>query len=156
MRSNKELINALRGAPAPWMDVAIVVAFDNRFEFIAEDHANPMYRLNALQEQGGLAIGLAGVKSSERADRAFRAEIFQEYEGQAWAHRYMDTLRGIVRATFLFEVIKMPDTGQRREITRFVDSKEAETVQEAKKLVAKTKQGSAKTSKENRSRKRRK
>jgi hypothetical protein len=37
----------------------------------------------------------------------------------------------------------MPDTGQRREITRFVDAKEAETVQEAKKLVAKTKQGSA-------------
>ena len=73
MRSNEELINALREAPAPWMDVAIVVAFDNRFEFIAEDHANPMYRLNALQEQGGLAIGLAGVKSSEGADRAFKA-----------------------------------------------------------------------------------
>ena len=35
----------------------------------------------------------------------------------------------------------MPDTGQRREITRFVDAKEAETVQEAKKLVEKTKQG---------------
>ena len=97
MRSNKELINALRGAPAPWIDVAIVVAFDNRFEFIAEDHANPMYRLNALQEQGGLAIGLAGVKPGESGYPAFGAQLFQEYEGQAWAHRYMDTLRRIAR-----------------------------------------------------------
>jgi hypothetical protein len=97
MQSNKELINALRAAPAPWMDTAIVVAFENRFEFVAEDHANPMYRLKALQEQGGLAIGLAGVKSSESGDPAFRAQLFREYEGQAWAHRYMDTLRKIAR-----------------------------------------------------------
>ena len=79
------------------MDVAIVVAFDNRFEFIAEDHANPMYRLNALQEQGGLAIGLAGIKAGESGYPSFRAQLFQEYEGQAWAHRYMDTLRRIGR-----------------------------------------------------------
>ena len=79
------------------MDAAIVVAFDNRFEFVAEDHANPLYRLNALEEQGGLAIGLAGVKPGESGDRAFRAQLFQEYEGQAWAHRYMDTLRRITR-----------------------------------------------------------
>ena len=98
MKSNRQLINALRAAPEPWMDAAIVVAFENRFEFVAEDHANPMYRLNTLQEQGGLAIGLAGVKSSEYTGRAFRAQVFQEYEGQAWAHQYMDTLRGIVRS----------------------------------------------------------
>jgi hypothetical protein len=97
MRSNKELINALRAAPAPWMDTAIVVAFENRFEFVAEDHANPMYRLNVLQAQGGLAIGLAGIKPSGSADRGFRAQLFQEYEGQAWAHRYMDALRRMGR-----------------------------------------------------------
>ena len=79
------------------MDAAIVVAFENRFEFVGEDHPDPMNRLNSLQEQGGLAIGLAGVKLCEYADRAFLAQVFQEYEGQAWAHRYMDTLRGIVR-----------------------------------------------------------
>ena len=97
MRSNRELINALRAAPEPWIDAAIVVAFENRFEFVAEDHANPMYLLNALQEQGGLAIGLAGVKPGESGDRAFRAQLFQEYEGQVWAHRYLDTLRKIAR-----------------------------------------------------------
>ena len=79
------------------MDTAIVVAFENRFEFVAEDHANPMYRLNVLQEQGGLAIGLAGVKPSESGDRSFRAQLFQEYEGQGWAHRYMDKLRRIAQ-----------------------------------------------------------
>jgi hypothetical protein len=97
MRSNRELVNALREAPAPWMDAAIVVAFENRFEFVAEDHPDPMKRLKSLQEQGGLAIGLAGVKSSQSVDRAFLAQVFEEYEGQAWAHRYMDRLRGIVR-----------------------------------------------------------
>ena len=49
----------------------------------------------------------------------------------------------------------MPDTGERREIKRFVNAKEAETVQESKKFVSKTKQRSAKTAQENRSRKRR-
>ena len=49
----------------------------------------------------------------------------------------------------------MPDTGERREITRFVNAKEAEAVQESKKLISKTKQRSAKTALENRSRKRR-
>ena len=79
------------------MDAAIVVAFENRFEFVREDHANPMFQLNALQEQGGLAIGLAGVKPNQSGGCAFRAQLFQEYEGQAWAHRYMDTLRRIAR-----------------------------------------------------------
>jgi hypothetical protein len=97
MKSNRELIKALREAPAPWIDTAIVVAFENRFEFVAENHANPMYRLTALQEQGGLAIGLAGVKPGEFGNRSFRTQLFQEYEGQSWAHRYMDTLRGMVR-----------------------------------------------------------
>lgn len=79
------------------MDTVIVVAFDNRFEFVAEDHPDPIYRLNSLQEQGGLAIGLAGVKSNGHTNRAFQVQVFQEYEGQAWAHRHMDSLRRIVR-----------------------------------------------------------
>jgi hypothetical protein len=97
MRSNKELVHALRAAPEPWMDAAIIVAFENRFEFVGEDDPDPMNRLNSLQAEGGLAIGLAGVKPGVPADRAFLAEVFKEYEGQAWAHRYMDKLRGIVR-----------------------------------------------------------
>ncbi len=39
----------------------------------------------------------------------------------------------------------MPDTGGRREIQRFVNAKEAETVKESKKLESQTKQKSAKT-----------
>jgi PAS domain S-box-containing protein len=77
------------------MDAAIVVAFGNRFEFVAEDHPDPVNRLNSLQDQGGLAIGLAGMKADGYLDQAFVAQVFQEYEGQAWAHRYMDILRGI-------------------------------------------------------------
>jgi hypothetical protein len=34
----------------------------------------------------------------------------------------------------------MPNTGERREIKRYVNAKENQTVQEAKKLVSKTKQ----------------
>jgi hypothetical protein len=49
----------------------------------------------------------------------------------------------------------MPDTGERREISRFANAKESETVQESKKLMSKTKQRSAKAVQENRSRKRR-
>jgi hypothetical protein len=37
----------------------------------------------------------------------------------------------------------MPDTGERREITKRVNDKEAETVRESKKLVSRTKQPSA-------------
>ena len=102
MRSSKELINALREAPASWIDAAIVVAFENRFEFVAEDHPDPVNRLTSLQAQGGLAIGIAGLKPGERADRAFLSQVFQEYEGQGWAYRYMDMLRGMVRRHCLF------------------------------------------------------
>jgi hypothetical protein len=49
----------------------------------------------------------------------------------------------------------MPDTGERREIARFANAKEAKTVQESKKLISKTNQRSSKTAQENRSRKRR-
>jgi hypothetical protein len=97
MRSKKELINALRSAPASWMDTAIVVAFENRLELVAEDHPDPIYRLTFLEEQDGLAIGLAGIKASGNARRTFQVQLFQEYEGQAWAHRCMDKLRRIVR-----------------------------------------------------------
>jgi hypothetical protein len=97
MKSTKELVNELRTAPGPWMDVAIVVAFDNRFEFVTEDHPDPTGRLNFLQEQGGLAVGLACVKPNPYNAAAFFTKVFPEYEGQAWAHRCMDTLRRIVR-----------------------------------------------------------
>jgi hypothetical protein len=100
MRSNKELITALRDAPEPWIDTAIIVAFENRFEFVTEDNPEPTERLNRLELQGGLAIGLAGVKPADSVDRAFRAQLFDEYEGQAWAHQYMDKLRGIVRRQY--------------------------------------------------------
>ena len=36
----------------------------------------------------------------------------------------------------------MPDTGERREIAQCVNAKEAETVQESKTLISKTKQNS--------------
>ena len=97
MQSNRELINALRSAPATWMDAAIVVAFESRFEFVTEDHPDPAARLSALQAKGGLPIGLAGVQWETHAGQDFMAEVFEEFENQAWAHRYMDMLRGIVR-----------------------------------------------------------
>jgi len=37
----------------------------------------------------------------------------------------------------------MPNTGERREITRRVNAKEAETVQESKQLVSRTRQSTA-------------
>jgi hypothetical protein len=43
----------------------------------------------------------------------------------------------------------MPNTGERREIIGRVNAKEAEMVQQSKKLVAKTKQGSASTDAKN-------
>ena len=47
----------------------------------------------------------------------------------------------------------MPDTGERREITHFVNAREAEVAQESKKLISKTEQRSAKAALETRSRK---
>jgi len=47
----------------------------------------------------------------------------------------------------------MPNTGERREIKRYVNAKENQTVQEAKKLVAKTKQRSEEISGEELARK---
>jgi hypothetical protein len=99
LRSNKQLVEELRTAPKPWVDAAIVVAFEDRFEFVGEDHPDALGRLNGLQVQGGLAIGLAGVTRTMRSDSdVLHTQIFQEYVGQAWAHRYMDTLQGIVRS----------------------------------------------------------
>ena len=98
LRSNKQLVEELRTAPDPWVDTAIVVAFENRFEFVGEDHPDPTGRLASLLEQGGLPIGLAGVMPATRTDcNVLHTQVFQEYVGQAWAHRYMETLRGIVR-----------------------------------------------------------
>jgi DNA-directed RNA polymerase subunit F len=49
----------------------------------------------------------------------------------------------------------MPNTGERREIKRYTNAKENETVVEAKKLVSNTKQRSAKVATEELSRERR-
>jgi hypothetical protein len=49
----------------------------------------------------------------------------------------------------------MPNTGERREIKRYVNAKEDETVQESKKLISGTKQRNAKTSEEKQSRRQR-
>ena len=97
MRSNREVVNELRTAPASWIDAAIVVVLDNQFKFVGEDHPDPMTMLNSLEEEGGLAIGLAGVTPTAYSDRAFVAQVFEEYEDQGWAHQYMDKLRRIVR-----------------------------------------------------------
>lgn len=99
MRSNEQLVDELRTTSQPWLDAAIVVAFADRFEFVGEDHPDPTSRLNSLQGQGGLAIGLAGVVPTALAGaNVLHTQVFQEYLGQGWAHRYMDTLRGIVRS----------------------------------------------------------
>jgi len=96
MQSNEKLVQELRTAPWPWVDAAIVVAFENRFEFVTEDYPDPMRQLNSLQSQGGLAFAFAGLTPG--AHRAvFSAQLFPEFRGQAWAHRYMDMLREIVR-----------------------------------------------------------
>jgi hypothetical protein len=95
-RSSKQLIEELRRAPEPWIDTAIVVAFEDRFEFVGEDHLDPLGRLNSLQAQGGLAIGLAGLKPGiQRNQSVLSTRVFGEYLGQAWAYRYMDLLSGM-------------------------------------------------------------
>ncbi len=98
IRSNKQLVEELRTSPEPWVDAAVVVAFKDRFEFVGEDHLDPTGRLNALQAEGGLAIGLAGLKPGlHRNQSVLSTRVFKEYAGQAWAHRYMDMLDRIVR-----------------------------------------------------------
>ena len=97
MQSNNELVDELRAAPEPWIESVIVVAFENRFEFVAEDHPDPASRLEFLQRQGGLAIGIAGVIPTPCSGRSFSACMFKEYRNQAWALRYMDKLRRLVR-----------------------------------------------------------
>jgi len=98
VQSNRQLVDELRGASDPWMDTAIVVAFEDRFEFVGEDHLDPMGRLNALQLQGGLAIGLAGLAPKTHKNQSvLSTRIFKEYVGQAWAHRYMDILGRMAR-----------------------------------------------------------
>ena len=95
MQSNEKLVQKLRTASWPWVDAAIVVAFGDRFEFVAEDNPDPMRQLTSLQSQGGLAIAFAGLAPG--AHRAFFAvQLFPEFRDQAWAHRYVDILRQIV------------------------------------------------------------
>ena len=95
MQSNEKLVEELRTAPWPWVDAAIVVAFENRFEFVTEDYPEPINQLNSLQSQGGLAIAFAGMVPGVRR-AVFSAQLFPEFRGQAWAHRYLDILREIV------------------------------------------------------------
>ena len=98
VRSNRQLIDELKRAPELWVDSAIVVAFEDRFEFVGEDHLDPMSRLKSLQAEGGFAIGLAGLSPGPNRNRSVLAtRVFSEYVGQAWAHRYMDMLGSIVR-----------------------------------------------------------
>ena len=47
----------------------------------------------------------------------------------------------------------MPNTGERREIKRYVNAKESQTVKDAKKLVSKTKQRSVESAEEELARK---
>src|SRR4030095_14020105 len=98
MKSNKQLVEKIRRRPEPWFDVAIVVAFEDRFEFVSEDDPDAVTRLNFLQAEGGLPIGFAGMGGLESTDSGnLRTQVFSEYREQAWAHRYMTVLRGIVR-----------------------------------------------------------
>lgn len=97
MRSTSELVNELRNAPHQWIDTAIVVVLEDGFEFVSEANPFPITRLQFLEKQGGLAIGVAGMKSAKDSPGAFCAKVFKEYEGQTWAHRYMEQLRRIVR-----------------------------------------------------------
>ena len=97
MRSTNQLVKELRNAPPQWIDTAIVVAFEDRFEFVSEESPFPITRLKFLEKEGGLAIGLAGMKSVERTPGAFCSKIFKEYEDQSWAHRYMDRLRSMIQ-----------------------------------------------------------
>jgi len=98
MKTNKELVDELRTTPERWMDAAIVVAFEDRFEFVGEDHPDPVRRLTYLLEQGGLPIGFAGlVPVASPGTNTLQTQVFSEYVDQAWAHRYMSTLRGMVR-----------------------------------------------------------
>ena len=98
MKSNKQIVDGLRATPERWMDTAIVVAFEDRFEFVGEDHPDPVSRLKFLLEQGGFPIGFAGLVPAEYPEpNVLQTQIFSEYSEQAWAHRYMNTLRRMVR-----------------------------------------------------------
>ena len=99
MKSNKQHIDELRKNPEPWVDVAIVVAFKDRFEFVSEDDPDAVTRLNALQAEGGLPIGFAGLVGIGSPDSGnLQTQVFSEYREQAWAHQYMTVLRRIVRS----------------------------------------------------------
>jgi hypothetical protein len=48
MKSNEQLVDEIRRNREPWVDVAIVVAFEDRFEFVSEDR----YSLNIGSKRG--------------------------------------------------------------------------------------------------------
>jgi hypothetical protein len=74
IKSNKQLVEELRTTPEPWMDAAIVVAFDDRFEFVGEDHPDPVSRLKFLLEQGGLPIAFAGLVPNSGYGRQYSTD----------------------------------------------------------------------------------
>ena len=96
-RTTKEFIRELRTAPKQWVDAAIVIVFEDRFEFVSEDNPFPITRLKSLEVKGGLPIGLAGMKPTNDTNDVFCVQVFKEYEGQAWAHQYMSKLCKIVQ-----------------------------------------------------------
>jgi len=96
VRSVGEHVKDLREAPSHWIDTVIVVVFQDRFEFVPEDCPAPCALLRSLEASGGVAIGLAGMKLADSSRKTFLVKVFPEYKGQAWTHRSMDRLRGIV------------------------------------------------------------
>ena len=105
IRSVSDHVKDLRDAPSHWIDTAIVVAFHDRFEFVRENCPDPSGLLRSLEAHGGVAIGLAGIYPAESSRGTFLAQVFPEFEGQAWMHRHMDRLRRIVSKN-----VDVPDT----------------------------------------------
>ena len=97
VRSTKELVKELRQAPQQWMDAAIVIVFEDHFEFVSEDSPFPVTKLTSLENKGGLPIGLAGMRATADSRGAFCVQVFKEYESQDWAHQYMARLRKMVQ-----------------------------------------------------------
>ena len=98
MRTMKQLVDELRKTPEQWVDAAIVIVFEDRFEFVGEGHPDPMNRLSTLVEQGGLPIGFAGLLPTARGGiGVLKTQVSQDYMSQGWAHQYMKSLCSMVR-----------------------------------------------------------
>jgi hypothetical protein len=99
----KQIVDELRKTPEQWVDAAIVIVFDDRFEFVGEGHPDPMTRLSFLVEQGGIPIGFAGLLPTARDGvGVLKTQVSQDYLSQGWAHQYMKSLSSMVRNHSLF------------------------------------------------------